>query len=377
VGGGGSYTSPAGHELKKEARLLLSRATDALILSVDHFNRAWNVGRSEAVLVQLDRGFELFLKAAILHKGGKIRERRARQTIGFALCVRRCVSDASVKCLTPEQALTLQIINGLRDAAQHYILETSEDQLYFVAQAGVTLFRDLLKSVFKQDLASYLPERVLPVSSRPPKDLITLFDEETEVIRKMLKPGSRRRVEARARLRTMAVIEGSVENDPLQPGEGELNRLLKRIAKGEGFKDVFPGLAALRFDTSGTGPTISLRITKTQGIPITLVKEGDAGAVAVAVKRVDELGYYSLGLRELSDKIGVSTNKTLAVVRHLGLQDDPDFFKAIHIGKASFKRYSSKALDHLKKQLPVLNIDQIWAESRMRKRRRTAVPLPT
>jgi hypothetical protein len=46
---------------------------------------AWDVGRSEAVLVQLDRGFELFLKAAILHKGGKIRERRARQTIGFAL----------------------------------------------------------------------------------------------------------------------------------------------------------------------------------------------------------------------------------------------------------------------------------------------------
>jgi hypothetical protein len=104
----------------------------------------------------------------------------------------------------------------------------------------------------------------------------------------------------------MAVIEGSVENDPLQPGEGELNRLLKCDAGGEGFKDLFPGLAALRFDTSGTGPTTSLRITKTQGIPITLVKEGDSGAVAVAVKRVDELSYYSLGLRELSHKIGLS-----------------------------------------------------------------------
>ena len=240
--------------MKKEARLLLERAVDALSLSVDHFNRAWEVGRSEAVLIQLDRSFEMFLKAAIVHKGGKIRNRGARQTIGFDQCVSRCLTDATVKLLTPEQALTLQMINGLRDAAQHYILEISEDQLYFVAQSGVTLFRDLLKSVFHEDLVSYLPERVLPVSARPPRELIALFDEEAEAIRQLLKPGSRRRVEARARLRAMAIIEGSIEGDPLQPGDGELDKLLKRLGSGEGLNGVFPGLAALRFDTSGSGP---------------------------------------------------------------------------------------------------------------------------
>ncbi|MGH9462678.1 MAG: DUF3644 domain-containing protein, partial [Vicinamibacteria bacterium] len=156
--------------MKKEARLLLDRAVDALTLSIDHFNRPWDVARAEAVLLQLDRSFEMLLKAAIVHQGGRIREPRARQTIGFDHCVRKCLTDATVKCLEPEQALTLQVINGLRDAAQHYILEISEDELYLQAQAGVTLFRDLLKKVFGEDLTDHLPARVLPVSTRPPQD---------------------------------------------------------------------------------------------------------------------------------------------------------------------------------------------------------------
>jgi hypothetical protein len=80
-----------------------------------------------------------------------------------------------VKCLEPERALTLQIIHGLRDAAQHYILEISEEGLYVQAQAGVTLFKDVLGNVVGEDLADYLRERVPPVSTRPVQDLRALF----------------------------------------------------------------------------------------------------------------------------------------------------------------------------------------------------------
>ena len=48
--------------MKKEARLLHDRAIDALTLSIDHFNRAWDVARAEGVLIQLDRSFEMLLK---------------------------------------------------------------------------------------------------------------------------------------------------------------------------------------------------------------------------------------------------------------------------------------------------------------------------
>lgn len=64
----------------------------------------------------------------------------------------------------------------------------------------------------------------------------------------------------------------------------------------------------------------------------------------VAVKWVNELGYYSLGLNDLADKIKVTAPKTLALVKELKLQEDADFVKAIRIGSVEFKRYNAKAL---------------------------------
>jgi hypothetical protein len=99
----------------------------------------------------------MLLKAAILHRGGRIREKRANQTIGFDACVRRLLSDGRIKFLEKEQALVLQTINGLRDAAQHHLLDISEGQLYIHMPSGVTLFRDLLKSVLSDCLREGFP----------------------------------------------------------------------------------------------------------------------------------------------------------------------------------------------------------------------------
>jgi hypothetical protein len=115
--------------MKRETRLLLDHALDSLVLSIELFNRPWDQGRKEAVLIFLDRSFELLLKSSIVHLGGRIREPRAKETIGFDKCVRKCSSDKNVNCLTEDQALTVQIINSFRDAAQHYLLDMSEQQL--------------------------------------------------------------------------------------------------------------------------------------------------------------------------------------------------------------------------------------------------------
>ena len=44
-------------------------------------------------------GLEMLMKAAILHGGGRIREKRAKETIGFDACVRRSLSDGKIKDL--------------------------------------------------------------------------------------------------------------------------------------------------------------------------------------------------------------------------------------------------------------------------------------
>jgi hypothetical protein len=350
--------------MKREVRNLLSKATDSVLLSIEHFNRPWDRGRHEAVLVLLDRSFELLLKSVIIHRGGRIREPRAKETIGFDSCVRKCVSDPQIKSLTEEEALTIQIINSLRDAAQHYIVEVSEQQLYIYTQSALTLFDKILRDVFQKKLIDYLPERVLPVSSTPPSDFASLMTVELDDIKQLLAPNSRRRFEARAKLRSFAIIEASLGGSRFQPSEGELEKLAQRIARGDAWQDIFPGIKRLAFNAEDDGLSVSLRITKSRGEPVHLVPEGTPGATVVAVKRVDELSFYSLNLTALSVKVGLSSPRTLAVIKELKLTTNPEYYKEFTIGKMHLKRYSPKAIDQIKRALTSLNMDEVWQRHR-------------
>jgi hypothetical protein len=69
--------------MKREAKSLHTKAVDSLVLAVGHFNRCWDRGRAEAVLIFLDRAFEPLMKSVIVAKGGSIRDKRDRAlTIG-------------------------------------------------------------------------------------------------------------------------------------------------------------------------------------------------------------------------------------------------------------------------------------------------------
>lgn len=350
--------------MKREAKLLLGKASDALVLSIELFNRPHDRGRVSGTLILLDHGFEMLMKASILHRGARIRENRAKETIGFDACVRRALSDGTIKFLSEEQALVLQTINGLRDAAQHHLLDISEGQLYLHLQSGVTLFRDILKSVFDQVLASHLPTRVLPVSTSPPTDLATLFDSEVVEIGKLLRPGKRRRLEALARLRPLAILDGTIRGEKGQPSDADLQRLGKDVMAGKVWTDVFRDVASVEIRPDGTGPGLSLRLSKKEGIPIQLVAEGTPGAHVVAMKRVDELGFYNLGAKQLAEKVGLTMPKAVAVVDHLSLRDDQECYREIKIGKSIFKRYSQKAIERIKLALEKESADLIWASAR-------------
>jgi hypothetical protein len=354
--------------MKREAKLLLGKACDSLVLSIELFNRPSDRGRVSSTLIQLDHSFEMLLKAAIVHRGGRIREKRAKETIGFDACVRRSLNDGKIKFLTDEQALVLQTINGLRDASQHHLLDISEAQFYVHVQSGVTLFRDLLKTVFKQDLAGHLPTRVLPVSTSPPTELATLFESEVSEIKKLLRPGQRRRIEAMARLRPLAILDSTIRGEKGQPSDSDLRRIGKEVLQEKIWTDVFKGVSAVEIKSEGVGPGLSLRLTKKEGIPIQLVAEGTPGASVVAVKRVNELDFYSLGAKQLAEKLGTSMPKIIAVVEHLGLRTNADCYKEFKLGSQLHKRYSPKALDVIREALKTQSLDNIWSQRRARKK---------
>jgi hypothetical protein len=52
----------------------------------------------------------------------------------------------------------------------------SEQHMYFQAQAGLTLFRDITLRVFNINLKTELPVKVLPLSTTPPTDIHAFFD---------------------------------------------------------------------------------------------------------------------------------------------------------------------------------------------------------
>lgn len=351
--------------MKKEVKHLYSKAIDSLTLSIELFNRPNDCGRVHGVLIFMDHAFEMLLKAAILHKGGKIGENKDRETLGFSSCVRKAFSDGSIKFLNEEEVLTLQSLNGLRDAAQHYTLEMSEQYLYFQAQAGLTLFRDITKRVFNIDLKTELPVRVLPLSTTPPMDIQAFFSNEIGEIKKLIRPKSRKELEALEKLRALSIMENSIQGIESQPSNAELKALTKKLKHGSSWVQIFPGVSTLTITSNGCGPSLDLRITKSEaGIPFTPVPEGTPGAAVIAIKRVNELDFYTLNLTALSEKTKISTNKLLAVIKELNLQENPDAFKEIKIGTQSYKRYSPGALDILKKELPKLNIEAIWQKNR-------------
>jgi hypothetical protein len=355
--------------MKKRAKLLLEKSLASLLLTIEHFNRPWDLGRHEAVLIFMDRAFELFMKAAIVEKGGSIRDKGSKETIGFEKCVRKCISDVSIAIMTEEEALTIQIINSLRDAAQHYLLDISEQQLYVYCHSGMGIYCDLLQNVFNESISDHLPDRVLPISTMPPRDLYSMIDVEFKDIQDLVKPGSRRQVEARAKLRGLSIVDSSLGGTRTQPSDYELRKLVTKIKRGTGWKELFPALASLKLTTSDEGPNVSLRITKKEGESVHLVPEGTPGATVVAVKRVNELGFYSMGLYKLAEKIGLTPPKTLALIRYLGIQDSDDYFKVIRIGKSKYKRYSPKALDLLHKELPNVNMQEVWELHKPQRRR--------
>lgn len=146
----------------------------------------------------------------------------------------------------------------------------------------------------------------------------------------------------------------------VQPGQSDLQKLSNRVREGKKWDELFPGVASINLTAEGHGTAIDLRISKKEGIPIHLVPEGTPDTAVVAIKRVDDLGFYNLGRNQLATHIGLTGPKTTAMIHYLKLQDDPECFKGFTIGNTKFKRYSQKAITEIKNALNETEIDEVW-----------------
>ncbi len=350
---------------KGDVAELKKRAINSLVLGIELFNRPHERGRPEGTLILLHHAFEMLLKAVIKDRLGTVHAKDERYSYGFDKCLE--VAQNKVSLISSDDRRALSILDAYRDTAIHYYQEISENLLYIQAQAAVTLFDDLLKKAFKERLSDLIPERVLPISTQPPKDLQVLLDSELSQIDGLLKPGSRKGLQATARLRSIMALAMASRDEVERVTEAELRRAVYRRRRGEDWKVVLPEVAQLKLDTKGGGIPIYLRIKKDSEMAVRVAKDGEPAFGTLIKQEVNIWDKYNMGRDDLAEKLRLTGPKTSALIFELQLQDDDESFKVLRRKSVKFNGYSKKALDRLRQALADgIDVKAVWQKHRHR-----------
>ena len=355
--------------IARDVRELEKRAVNSLVLAIELFNRPHDRGRAEGVLILLHHAFEMLLKAIIKKKTGIVHDKRERNTYGFDKCLE--IAQSRIKVISADERAALSILDAHRDTAVHYYQEISEDLLYLQAQAAATLFDDLLSRVFKEKLADRIPERVLPISTRPPKNIQVLLDSELSQVDALLKTGSRRGIEAAARLRPILALATACRDHAERVTETELRKAINRRRSGDEWNLILPEIAQLKLDTEGGGIPICLRIKKDAEIAVKVAKEGEPIVGTLIKQEVNIWDKYNLGRDDIAEKLAISGPRTSALIIELRIQDNPDCFKVLKRKSSTFKGYSKAALDRLRGAIDEgIDVEEVWEKHKGRLSRR-------
>lgn len=348
-------------KLKKNVAPLLARAEESLTLAIELFNRPAETARFHGVLMLLQHSFEMLLKASILQKTGTIHDREKRYTFGFDRCL---TAGQDLGLLTNDERATLSILDAQRDQAAHYYIEMSEDMLYVHAQSSVTLFDTLLKRSFSKSLADTLPGRVLPVSTRPPRDLTLLLSSELAEVDRLLAAGTRQGAQAAARLRTVLAFTFGARDGSERVPETDIDTVIARRRKGQDWTVILPEVAQLKLNTDGSGIPIAMRIAKQADLSVRVAAPGETTDGLLIKQEIDPWTVFTLSRDDIAGKLALSGPRTHALIYELDLQSKPDCYRELRKKSQVFKGYSKKALDLLRAAKDELNLDEVWLRHR-------------
>jgi hypothetical protein len=345
-------------KLRRRTHQLKHSAVESLSLAVELFNRPSQVARDQSVMLMLAHSFEMLFKAIIFQARGTIRERGEQYTFKLGKCIN--IVHSELKVLEADDLPIVWAIKQDRNAAAHDSVAFSEDMLWLHVRSAVTIFSKLLEAAFKENLRDVIPSRVIPVSAQPPNDACAVIEREMQDIKEMLKPGLRRADEAKARIRPLLALDGSVDGREVAPTELELDRAVEAFRKGKAWQEVFPGLADLEISAApGAGAQeISLRISKTgEGPAVRLAKPGEEGALLF--RKSNPWDEYGIKLTDFGKKLGIGTYAGHALAWQLKLKDDPAsyFVKTTEAGNIQFQGFSARALELAKTAMATPGFD--------------------
>lgn len=302
----------------------------------------------------------MLLKAALHQRSVPIVDKRTGRSIGFKKCLNLAPMHLGMRS---EDVGTLRAIDGLRDDEYHFLGLVSESILYVHLRAGVSIFDRLLNDVFGEALADSFPARVLPISTQPPQDLNILIDEEYSQVRELLRPGHRRRSEARARIRTLLALEGHVIED-VEVSNADVDRIESAIRAGDERSIAFPRLAGLSSQSSGLEVTIKVQTSRSEGMPVRLIAADDPEGAA-AVREIDLQTKFRFSRTDLAHHVGLSAPRLAALRAELGIDDDPECQHVFEFGQSVHHAYSDRAIQTMRKAIADgIDMTAVWARHR-------------
>lgn len=212
---------------------------------------------------------------------------------------------------------------------------------------------------FVQRLIDIIPERVLPISTRPPKDLQILINSELSQIDNLLFPG-RKGIQAAVQLRPILALAIATRDDLSRVTEKEIRKAIQRRRKGEEWIVIFPEVAQLKLETKGEGIPIYFRIKKDANAAVRIAKNGEPVEGTVIKQEYDWFDKYNLSVSNIAKHLGLSVPKTRAYMFEIDVWSDPEMYGEKRINSICFKRYTKKALDALKKITAQMTIEKVW-----------------
>jgi hypothetical protein len=352
-------------KLKKNVAPLLERSIESLILAIELFNRPSETARSHGVLMFLQHSFEMLLKATILQKTGRIHPKDDGYTYSFKSCLQ--IANEQLNILTRDGKLTLEILDEQRDQAVHFYADVSEDMLYVHAQSSVTLFAELLRSAFARNLASELPSRILPVSTRPPNELQSLLWNELAEVDKLLHAGQRRGAHAAAKLRSVLAFTVGNREDGQRINEQEIEDAIQQRRNKKDWAIILPEVVQLDLTANGTGVPVFFKISKNASIELRIAKPGEEVVGTLFKQEVDLWDVFTLTLKDIKEKLNLNQWQTQALIYDLKIKNDPQLYRELRRQSQTLRGYSKKALDLMRDELPKKDMSEVTRRYKQRK----------
>ena len=353
--------------MKRVASMLRDKGLASLRCAISAFNAMDDDGRQTAVLLHTQHAAEMFLKAGLVEKNVKVMDPKTGRSLGFE----KCLNLAREKLdLTEDEVGQFRAIDALRDDEQHWLSDLGEELLFAEVRGAVGVLDSVLTRSLGEPLADHLPERGLPITTKPLDDFDVLVDRQFSQIGDLLAGGKRRRAEARAKIRGLLALEGHAAED-VRVSERDVNRVENAIKDAKNVEDVFPRLRSITTSTSGHGASVLVTFTKKGGAPVTFVPADDP--TAAAVREVDLQKKFHMSATQLAVRVGLTGPKATALRAHLDVNDDPACTHAFVFGKARIVQYSDNAATRLQEALEGgLDMADVWRQHRPRSHGHTA-----